>query len=210
HVTNTFGIEIMRTTTADTIYHLGADDMTKTKYHGLVPLGQGSTEVFIGSEMAIGGITHETFHEIDRRFGGRLSVLNNKEPWWGLEWYLKNRVRNLESDAELGFNFGMMIQPGFHPIHLNEDSRASDEPWNQEIFPDVAAAVVFGRHEEDFFSKADVYNPDNRIGFAHYGPYVKSIICGIHQYFEHIASGATEPDELTYDQSACQQFWSEQ
>ena len=210
HVTNTFGIEIMRTTAADTIYYLGADSITKTKYHGLVPLAAGSTKAFIGSKMTIGGLTHETFHEIDRRFEGRLSVPVNREPKWGLEWYLQNRVGNLGSDGVLGFNFGMMLKPDKDYLYLNEDSRASDDKGNQEIFPDVAAAVVFGLHEEDFFSKADVYNPDNRIGFARYGPYVKSIICGIHQYFEHIAKGATEPEQFTYDEGACEQFWSEQ
>ena len=79
---------------------------------------------------------------------------------------------NLGSDGVLGFNFGMMLKPDKDYLYLNEDSRASDDKGNQEIFPDVAA-VVFGLHEEDFFSKADVYNPDNRIGFARYGPYVK-------------------------------------
>ena len=81
---------------------------------------------------------------------------------------------------------------------------------NREIFPDVAAAVVFGLHEEDFFSKAFVSDPDNRIGFASYGNSVKSLICGIHQYFEHIVNGVTEPEQLTYDEGACIQFWSEQ
>ena len=174
HVTNAFGIEVIRENATSTNYHLGADSITKTKYHGLVPLAAGSTEAFIGSKMTIGGITHETFHEIDRRFEGRLSVLVNREPKWGLEWYLQNRVGDLGSDGVLGFNFGMMLEPDKDYLYLNEDSRASDDRWNQEIFPDVAAAVVFGLHEEDFFSKADVYNPDNRIGFARYGPYVKN------------------------------------
>ena len=51
----------------------------------------------------------------------------------------------------------MMLKPDKDYLYLNEDSRASDDKGNQEIFPDVAAAVVFGLHEEDFFSKADVY-----------------------------------------------------
>ena len=210
HVTNTFGIENMRTTATDTIYHLGADTITKTKYHGLVPLAPGSKNAFIGSKMTIGGITHETFHEIDRRNEGRFSVPNYEKPEGGLEWYLKNKVGRLEDDDVLGFNFGMMVQTGYADIHLNEDSRASDEEVNQEIFPDVAAAVVFGLQNKDFFSKAFEVDKENRIGFADYNNYVKSLICGIHQYFEHIASGVTEPEQLTYDEGACEQFWSEQ
>lgn len=128
----------------------------------------------------------------------------------GLEWYLQNRVSRLGSDEPLRFNFGMMIQPTFHRFHLNEDSRASDEPWNQEIFPDVAAAVVFGLHTKDFFSEAFEDDEENRIGFAEYNNYVKGLICGIHQYVEHIVNGATEPEQLTYDAGACEQYWSEQ
>ncbi len=213
HVTNTFGIEIMRTTATATIYHLGADEVIgghQPEYRGLVPLAAGSTKAFIGSKMTIGGLTHETFHEIDRRFEGRLSVPSYEEPKWGLEWYLQKKVGRLGSDGVLRFNFGMVLDSKHSIMHLNEDSRASDDIWNQEIFPDVAAAVVFGLHEEDFFSKADVYNPDNRIGFARYGSYVKDLICGIHQYFEHITKGATEPEQFTYDEGACEQFWSEQ
>ena len=175
------GLRLIRENATSTNYHLGADTKPKTMYHGLLPLEAGSTEAFIGSKMTIGGITHETFHVIDRRFGGRLSVhyrynreTKTYEGEGGLEWYLRTRVGRLKNDHVLGFNFGMVLGPKTDYVHLNEDSRASDDKWNQEIFPDVAAAVVFGLHEEDFFSKADVYNPDNRIGFANYNslPYM--------------------------------------
>ena len=188
HVTNTFGIEIMRTTATATIYHLGADEIVGGRFRGLVPLVAGETGAFIGSEMTIGGITHETFHEIDRRFVGRLSVPNYKEPKWGLEWYLREKVDYLGNEGVLGFNFGMILEQDNDHLHLNTDSRASDMRDSREIFPDVAAAVVFGLHEEDIFSKAFVSDPDNRIGFASYGNYVKSLICGLHQYFEHIVN----------------------
>ena len=211
HVTNTFGIEIMRTTARATIYHLGADEIAGGRFVGRVPLAAGETGSFIGSEMTIGGITHETFHEIDRRFDRRPSVPNyDDEREWGLEWYLREKVDYLENHVKLGFNFGMVLDSDDERFHLNEDSRASDMVDNREIFPDVAAAVVFGLHEEDFFSKAFVSDPDNRIGFASYGNSVKSLICGIHQYFEHIVNGVTEPEQLTYDEGACIQFWSEQ
>ena len=217
HITNSFGIEVMRMAEGSVNYRLGANTVIggiQPQYRGWVPLPQstsvGLENVYIGSEMTIGGVTHETFHEIDRRFQGRLSIPIGEEGEGGLEWYLQNKVGNLGSGGVLGFNFGMMLDEKFDFMHLNEDSRASDEEVNQEIFPDVAAAVVFGLHEEDFFSKADVYNPDNRVGFARYGSYVKSLICGIHQYFEHIARGAKEPEQFTYDEVACEQYWSEQ
>ena len=210
HVTNAFGIEVIRENATSTNYHLGADTKPKTKYHGLVPLEAGSTEAFIGSKMTIGGITHETFHVIDRRFGGRLSVhyrynreTKTYEGEGGLEWYLRTRVGRLKNDHVLGFNFGMVLGPKTDYVHLNDDSRASDDKWNQEIFPDVAAAVVFGLHEEDFFSKADVYNPDNRIGFANYNSYVKDLICGFHQYFEQVARGVKHPDDFKYSPDEC-------
>ena len=100
HVTNTFGIEIMRTTARATIYHLGADKIAGGRFVGRVPLAAGETGAFIGSEMTIGGITHETFHEIDRRFDRRPSVPNyDDEREWGLEWYLREKVDYLENQG---------------------------------------------------------------------------------------------------------------
>ena len=219
HIANAFGIEIMRKNANAINYYLGADAVIpgdQPQFRGNVPLPQSSTvgleNAYIGSEMTIGGITHETFHEIDRRFGGRLSVhyyydveTKSYEGVGGLEWFLSTKVTNRYYGTPLGFNFGMVLHEDSKYVHLNEDSRASDEIVNQEIFPDVAAAVVFGLHDEDFFSKAFEDDEENRIGFASYNSFVKDLICGFHQYIEQVANGVSEPGDFRYESAKCMQ-----
>ena len=215
HVVNTFGIEVLLSSADETNYYLGADAVIpgdQPEHRGYVPLPQSSSvgleNAYIGSEMTIGGITHETFHEIDRRFDGRLSVPFDPESLsgiGGLEWFLSTRVTNslFTDNRPLGFNFGMMIHEETDHLHLNEDSRASDDEDNSEIFPDVAAAVVLGPLEENFFSKADEDDPENRIGFARNNSNVRDLICGVHQYVKQIASGVREPDDFKYNPDEC-------
>ena len=217
HVTNTFGIEAMRKNATATNYYLGADTKIpgdQPQFRGYVPLPQSSSggleNAYIGSEMTIGGITHETFHEIDRRFGGKLSVHYHYDAEaktfmgeGGLEWFLNKKVINRYGGKPLGFNFGMILREESAYVHLNENSRASDEEVNQEIFPDVAAAIVLGLHEEPFFSRAYEDDEENRIGFAKYNSFVKDLICGFHQYFEQVARGVRHPDDFNYSPDEC-------
>lgn len=97
----------------------------------------------------------------------------------------------------------MMIREETDHLHLNEDSRASDDEENSEIFPDVAAAIVLGPLDENFFSKADENDPENRIGFANNNSNVRDLKCGVRQYIAQIANGVTEPDDFMYYPDEC-------
>ena len=212
----------MGSTANEIIIVLGAEERIaknpkaeSPKHEGLVVLPQSTAEgnpdlnkVYLGSEIAAGAIGHEIFHEVDRRFGGKLSVPYNAEEGTGiggLEWFLNTKVINrlFEDERPLGFMFGMILDPKEEHLHFNKKSRASDSEDNSEIVPDVLAAIVLGPREEDFFSKADESNPAHRIGFARESSNLRDIICGIQQYIEQAADGASEPEDFHYDQNKC-------
>ena len=222
HYLNFFGKDVMGSTKEQTIYVLGAEERIAAnpaadspKHEGLVVLPQSTAEgnpdlnkVYLGSEIAAGAIGHETFHEMDRRLGGRLSLPYNADKGTGiggLEWFLNTKVTNriFNDGRPLGFMFGMILDERRKYLHLNNESRASDSEDNAEIVPDVGAAMVLGPLDEDFFSKADENNPAHSIGFAKDSSNLKDIICGIQQYIEQAAEGASEPEDFHYDFDKC-------
>ncbi|MBL8161684.1 MAG: hypothetical protein JNJ61_06820 [Anaerolineae bacterium] len=107
--------------------HLGAEKTTRLDdqegFSGLTPLIEGNYDIFLGSQMSVGAITHEFFHQLDRAIG-RDIVTSIIPAQTSLAQYLDQNFQiktgvplNPQYIYEVG-DYSDSSQPGYSPAQI--------------------------------------------------------------------------------------------
>ncbi len=228
HFLNDLGFDIMKSTSEETRYILGADERIP-KHQGLVVLPESRVKgdpdlkiVYLGSEIEAGTIGHEVAHEIDRRMGdygtakveyeeGSEEPKSTLGPVGSFLWFLKNEVVN---QRQPNLPKGTLYQ-GYRFLeavtNLDEYSRVNFSKKEREVFADLLAAKVLGPLDEDFFATAFPYAKPIRFrntkGSA-------DIAIAMEQYFDDYAEyiggdDSQKPEAFEYTKYHDQQTYDE-
>ena len=221
HFLNDLGKEIMRSTSENTIYVLGADEKLQELHnvddyefrgHVFLPESLGEEDkselkkVYLGSKIVQGAIAHEVSHELDRRAGKWSSVSESGEPppVGSLEWFFKHRVKNRINNRLEEYEFGLAAS---YLVQGGRAARAEDRNTDREVFADLLPAKVLGPLHGSFLPSAK--STAMPIGFSgEKAANEMDIICAMEQYYdqyaEYLEHGNPEPKNFVYDPELCE------
>lgn len=196
-----------------TVY-LGADDnvssASDSAYRGFVPLPSSTNadnvdalgSIYLGSQTLTATITHEFFHQLDRRLGGNVNASSGTSSTvMGLDTYLLtvavNSTYNITGIPNTGSQLGSRANPS-----------ETDTP---ELFADYGMTAVHERYSstrDELAQTSETSDPNNtfvqfdRNDTGQLRPSSRDIECALKQYFQQVIAGIS-PEQMVFDPEQC-------